>query len=111
MDARAKKDEHFENKNCYLGSIFFFNFLNVHPLSPGGFFTFLIALAHGVAGAIYFTGKYNRIAEKERDNLLIHPFRFLVVTPILNCLNVLSYINPLQDWQKRERAKEQSNLQ
>ena len=38
----------------------------------------------GVAGAIYFTGKYNRIAEKERDNLLIHPFRFLVVTPVLN---------------------------
>ena len=48
----VKKDEHFENQKRYLGSFFFFYyyFLNVHPLSPGGFFTFLIALAHGAPG-------------------------------------------------------------
>jgi hypothetical protein len=48
VDARVKKDEHFESQKYYLESKYFFDFLNVHPLSPGGFFTFLIALAHGV---------------------------------------------------------------
>ena len=32
-----------------MGSKYFFHFLSVHPFSTGGFFTFLVALAHGVA--------------------------------------------------------------
>ena len=33
--------------NFTCGQYIVFGFLNVHLLSPGGFFTFLIALAHG----------------------------------------------------------------
>ena len=36
--------------NFTWGQNIVFGFLNVHLLSPGGFFTFLIALAHGAAG-------------------------------------------------------------
>ena len=38
-----------KEKNIYKIRVqmIFFDFLNVHPFSPGGFFTFLVALAHG----------------------------------------------------------------
>ena len=43
VDARVKKDEHLE-----IQTILLFGpqvtFLNFHPFSPGGFFTFLVAL-------------------------------------------------------------------
>ena len=48
VDALVKKDEHFENQKCYMGSKYFFDSLNVHPLSHGGFFKLLITLAYGV---------------------------------------------------------------
>ena len=35
-------------KNVTLDSSNIFDFLNVWPLSPGGFITFLVAVAHGV---------------------------------------------------------------
>ena len=37
-----KKDEHLENQKSNI-----FYFLNVHPFSPGGFFAFLVVVAHG----------------------------------------------------------------
>ena len=48
MDARVKKDEHLEiQKKSFEPHVTFFYFLNIRPFSPGGFFTFLVALAHG----------------------------------------------------------------
>ena len=35
-------------KNVTLGPSNIFDFLNIRPFSPGGFWTFLVALAHGV---------------------------------------------------------------
>ena len=46
MDARVKKDEHFENKkNVTWTPNNIFDFLNLHPFSFGGFFTVLVDLA------------------------------------------------------------------
>ena len=45
-DARVKENEHLENQNVILGPSNIFDFLNIHPFSPGGFRTFLVALAH-----------------------------------------------------------------
>ena len=36
-------------KNVTLGPSNIFDFLNIRPFSPGGLWTFLVALAHGVA--------------------------------------------------------------
>ena len=51
--AQAKKDGHLENQKCYLDLSWtpnnIFDFLIVCPFSPGGFFTFLVVVAHGVA--------------------------------------------------------------
>ena len=44
-----KKDEHLEDWKCIMGSKYFFDFLNICPFSPGGFFTFLVGLAYGGA--------------------------------------------------------------
>ena len=48
MDARVKKDEYLENQKVTWTLNKIFDFLKVHPFSPKGFFTFLVALAHGV---------------------------------------------------------------
>ena len=46
VDARVKKDEHFENKkNVTWTPNNIFDFLNLHPFSFGGFFTVLVDLA------------------------------------------------------------------
>ena len=62
MDTQVKKDEHLEIKKKSFEH--FFYFLNVRPFSSGGFFTFLVALAHGVsllqAVACLATGIYIR---------------------------------------------------
>ena len=47
-DAWVKKDEHLINQKCYMDPSNIFDFLNVRPFSPRGFFTFLVAVAHGV---------------------------------------------------------------
>ena len=53
LDAQVKKDEYFFRNSIALlepkGR--FFYFLNIPLFSPGGFFTFLVAVAHGVASA------------------------------------------------------------
>ena len=50
MPVRAKKEEHvIFFLNTTWGPNEFFDFLNVRPFSPKDFFTFLAALAHGVA--------------------------------------------------------------
>ena len=51
VDARVKKDEHFENKkkNVTWTPNNIFDFLNFHPFSLEGFFTVSIVVAHGVA--------------------------------------------------------------
>ena len=48
-DAQVKKDEHLENQKCHFGSMYHFDFLNVCPFSTRSFFTFFVAMAHGVA--------------------------------------------------------------
>ena len=40
-----KIDKQLENEKCY------FDFLNISPFSPKGFFTFLVGVAHGAAAA------------------------------------------------------------
>ena len=47
MDARVKKDEHLENQNVTWTPNNIFDFLNVRPFLPGGFFTLLAVVAHG----------------------------------------------------------------
>ena len=37
----------YKIRNISLGLNLFFGFLIIRPISPGGFFTFLVALAHG----------------------------------------------------------------
>ena len=49
VDGRVKKDEHLENQKRHFGSMYYFHLLNVGPFPPRGFFTFLIAVAHGAA--------------------------------------------------------------
>jgi hypothetical protein len=46
-DAWVKKDKHLENQKCYMDPSNIFDFPNVHPFSPRGFFTFLVNVAHG----------------------------------------------------------------
>ena len=46
---RVKKDEHLENQKRHFGSMYYFQLLDVSPFPPRGFFTFLIAVAHGAA--------------------------------------------------------------
>ena len=46
-DAQVIKEEHFRKLKILLEPKVTFDFLNVHPLSPGGFFTFSVAVAHG----------------------------------------------------------------
>ena len=48
-DAWVKKDEHLENQKRHFGSMYYFQLLDVSPFPPRGFFTFLIAVAHGGA--------------------------------------------------------------
>ena len=48
-DAWVKKDEHLENQKRHFGSMYYFQLLDVSPFPPRGFFTFLIAVAHGAA--------------------------------------------------------------
>ena len=60
-DAWVKKDEHLENQKRHFGSMYYFQLLNVSPFPPRGFFTFLIAVAHGVASVFCSpsSGKYS----------------------------------------------------
>ena len=52
MDAQVKKDKQLEKfKKLIWTPSNISSFLNVRPFSPGGFFTFLVALAHGAPGA------------------------------------------------------------
>ena len=48
-DAWVKKDKHLESQKYYMDLCNIFDFLNVHPFSPRGFFTFLVTVAHGAA--------------------------------------------------------------
>jgi hypothetical protein len=48
VDAWGKKDRHLGNKkNVTFSPSNIFDCLNVSPFSPGGFFIFLVAVAHG----------------------------------------------------------------
>ena len=52
MDARVKKDKQLEKfKKLIWTPSNISSFLNVRPFSPGGFFTFLVTLAHDVSSA------------------------------------------------------------
>ena len=51
-EAWVKKDEHFINQKCYMDPTKNFDFLNVRPFSPRGFFTFLVIVALGASGQI-----------------------------------------------------------
>ena len=46
-DVWVKKDEHLGQQICHFRSVYHFDFLNIRPFSPTGFFTFLVAVAHG----------------------------------------------------------------
>ena len=48
VDAQVKKDKQLEIQNIIWTPCNNFNLLNLRPFSTGGFFTFLVALAHGV---------------------------------------------------------------
>ena len=53
MDARGRQDEHLEIQKIKFGPhVTIFNFLDVRPFPPRGFFTFLVALAHSVAAHV-----------------------------------------------------------
>ena len=47
--ARVQKEKHLENQNVTWTQNNIFDFLNVRHLSPEGFFTFLVVVAHGAA--------------------------------------------------------------
>ena len=52
VDVRVKKDKYLENQNVTFSPCNIFHFIKVHPFLPKGFFTFLVAVAHGVASPL-----------------------------------------------------------
>ena len=52
VDAWVKKYEHLENQNVTWTPNNIFDFLNFCSFSPGGFFTFLVVVAHGAAALV-----------------------------------------------------------
>ena len=80
MPGRKRTDnQKIKNVTCTPNNNFYF--LNVCPFSPGGFFTFLVVVAHGVASEFGKNSSRTLTRNKQMDLSIVqnlHDFLFSV---------------------------------